>query len=102
MRGVDLLEPLTGRATADAGLWRLEGGPEAYRYFLEYFTTTKRTPDEIHEIGLMQVNRIETDMDRLLRRIGRSNGSVKDRVEKLKLDLQHPSPRSDASADTIM
>src|SRR5262245_31584690 len=90
------------RATDDAGLWRLPGGPDAYSYFLGYFTTTRLTPDEIHEIGLEQVKRIEAEMDRLFRQIGRTDGSVKDRIEKLSVDLQYPNPRSDESRAQIM
>jgi uncharacterized protein (DUF885 family) len=101
-RALTVLRAQVGRATDDAGLWRLSGGPDAYAYFLGYFTTTRLTPNEIHEIGLMQVNRIETEMDRLFRRIGRADGSVKDRIEKLALDLQYPNPRSDESREEIM
>ena len=101
-RAIALLQAQSGRATDDAGLWRLQGGPDAYAYFLGYFTTTTLTPDEIHEIGLMQVNRIETEMDRLFRQIGRTDGSVKARIEKLTLDLQYPNPRSDESREQIM
>ena len=101
-RAIAQLQAQTARATDDAGLWRLQGGPDAYTYFLEYFTTTKLTSNEIHEIGLMQVNRIETEMDRLFRQIGRADGSVKDRIEKLKLDLQYPNPQSDEARDQIM
>jgi uncharacterized protein (DUF885 family) len=101
-RALGVLQAQAGRATDDAGLWRLRGGPDAYSYFLGYFTTTKLTANEIHEIGRMQVNRIETEMDRLFRRIGRADGSVKDRIEQLKLDLQYPNPRSDESREQIM
>jgi len=101
-RAIAQLQAQTARATDDAGLWRLPGGPDAYTYFLEYFTTTKLTSNEIHEIGLMQVNRIETEMDRLFRQIGRADGSVKDRIEKLKLDLQYSNPQSDEARDQIM
>jgi len=101
-RAIAVLKGQVGRAGDDAGLSRLPGGPEAYAYFLEYFTTTKLTPNEIHEIGLMQVNRLETEMDRLFRRIGRADGSVKQRIEKLKIDLQYPNPRSDESREQIM
>jgi uncharacterized protein (DUF885 family) len=97
-----ILRAQASRTTDDAGLWRLPGGPDAYSYFLSNFTTTGLTPDEIHEIGLTQVNRIETEMDRLFRRIGRANGAVKDRIEKLALDLQYPNPRSDESREQIM
>jgi uncharacterized protein (DUF885 family) len=37
------------------GLSWLDGGAEAYAASLRYFTTTDRSPQEIHEIGLAQV-----------------------------------------------
>lgn len=101
-RAIAVLQAQAGRATDDAGVWRLAGGPDAYRYFLEYFTTTTLTPEEIHEVGLTQVNRIETEMDRLLRGLGRTSGSVKDRIDTLRLDLQYPNPRSEESREQIM
>ena len=59
--------PLAGRATDDAGLWRFKGGAEAYAYFLRRFTTTTLTADEIHQIGLREVARLEKEMDAILR-----------------------------------
>jgi uncharacterized protein (DUF885 family) len=50
----------------------------------------------------MQVSRLEAEMDRLFRQIGRTTGSVKDRIAKLQLDLQYPNPRSDESREQIM
>ena len=50
----------------------------------------------------MQVSRLESEMDRLFRQIGRTTGSVKERIEKLQLDLQYPNPRSDESREQIM
>lgn len=41
-------------------------------------------------------------MDVLLRRLGRTEGSVKDRIEKLKLDMQYPNPTSEESRAQIM
>ncbi len=90
------------RSSNDAGLWRLKGGPEAYAYFLRRYTTTNLTADQIHEIGLQQVSRLETQMDGLLRKLGRTAGPVKDRIEKLRLDLQYPNPASDESRAQIM
>jgi uncharacterized protein (DUF885 family) len=96
------LQTQLSRSTNDAGLWRLKGGPEAYAFFLRRFTTTNLTADQIHEIGLQQVARIETQMDGLLRKLGRTTGPVKDRIEKLRLDLQYPNPTSDESRAQIM
>src|SRR5439155_763477 len=61
-----------------------------YAYFLKRYTTTGLSPDQIHEIGLQQVARIEKEMDTIFRRLGRTAGSVRDRIEKLKDDLRYP------------
>jgi len=97
-----ILQSQLARSTNDAGLWRLKGGPEAYAFFLRRYTTTNLTADQIHEIGLQQVARIETRMDALLRQLGRTAGPVKERIAKLKLDLQYPNPKSEESREQIM
>ena len=89
-RGVATLESQLPHSTDDAGLWRLKGGSDAYAYFLNRYTTTHLSPDQIHEIGLREVARIEMEMDTILRRLGRTQGSVKERIEKLKQDLGYP------------
>lgn len=90
------------KSTGDAGLWRLKGGPEAYAYYLKRYTTTDLTAEQIHEIGLKRVAEIESEMDLLFQQLGRTEGSVKDRIEKLKLDLQYPDPASESSREQIM
>ncbi|MBV9400705.1 MAG: DUF885 domain-containing protein [Bryobacterales bacterium] len=97
-----LLESQLPRSTDDAGLWRLKGGADAYAFYLRRYTSTNLTPDQIHQIGLNQVDAIEKQMDTLLRRLGRTQGSVKERVEKLQQDLTYPNPTSEASRARIM
>jgi uncharacterized protein (DUF885 family) len=46
--------------------------------------------------------RLEAEMDRLLRQLGRTQGTVKDRVEKLKADLAYSNWASDESRAQIM
>ncbi len=99
---IALLESQLPNSTNDAGLWRLQGGKEAYEYFLRHYTTTDLTADEIHEIGLRQVARIEGEMDTILRRLGRAEGSVQERIEKLELELRYPEPTSEASRTKII
>jgi len=89
-RVIAFLESQVPRATDDAGLWKYETGAEVYAYQLRRNTTTRLTAQEIHEIGLQQVARIEQQMDGILRQLGRTQGSVKDRVEQLKKDLAYP------------
>ncbi|MDP8989537.1 MAG: DUF885 domain-containing protein [Acidobacteriota bacterium] len=78
------------RSTDDAGLWRLQGGANAYAYFLRRYTTTNLTPEQIHQIGLKEVARIEKEMDAIFRRLGRTDGSINERSEKLKKDMAYP------------
>jgi len=89
-RAIALLQPLVGKATDDAGLWRFKGGAEAYAAALHRFTTTNLTADQIHEIGLKQVDAIEKQMDGLFRQIGKTQGSIKERVAQLKKEQAYP------------
>src|SRR6059036_1220284 len=77
---IAVLERVLPRAKDDAGLWRFKDGAKAYAYFLKRYTTTGLSPDQIHEIGLQQVARIEKEMDTIFRRFGRTAGSVRDRI----------------------
>jgi uncharacterized protein (DUF885 family) len=84
------LESQLPRSSNDAGLWRLEGGGAAYAYFLRRFTTTSLSGEQIHEIGLREVERLEKEMDAILRSLGRTDGSLNARIETLKKDLGYP------------
>ena len=89
-RAIAVVQPLEAKATDDAGLWRFKDGAAAYAEMLRRFTTTSLTADQIHQIGLNEVARIEQEMDAILRKLGRAHGSVKDRIEQLKKDLSYP------------
>jgi uncharacterized protein (DUF885 family) len=89
-RAITALRPMQARASEAAGLSRLKGGREAYAHFLRRTTSTNYTPDEIHAIGLREVARIEGEMDAVLRRLGRTEGTVNARIEQLKKDQAYP------------
>jgi uncharacterized protein (DUF885 family) len=89
-RAIAVLEPLTATTTDDAGLWRFKGGDAAYAYQLRRFTSTTLSADEIHQIGLREVARIEKEMEAILQRLGRTQGSLPERVERLEKDLAYP------------
>lgn len=99
---IGFLESLLPKATDDAGLWRFPGGDAAYANALYRFTSTRLTADEIHEIGLREVARIEAQMDEILRSLGRTQGSVRERIEQLEIDLRYPEPDSEQARAAIM
>lgn len=90
-RALALLNELHPRTTADAGLWRLPDGAAAYAQALADYTTTTLSADEIHAIGLREVARIEREMDRVLQGMGRRDGTVRERMDKLEAELQPPA-----------
>jgi uncharacterized protein (DUF885 family) len=90
-RGRGLLQEQLPKTTADAGIWRLPQGDAAYTFALAHFTTTKLSPQEVHETGLREVARIEAEMDGLLRQLGYADGTVQERFTKLNKDLQPPA-----------
>ena len=88
--GISVLESQMSDASDDAGLWRFEDGVERYAQRLHFYTTTDLTAEEIHQIGLDEVRRIESEMDVLLRSLGYVEGSITDRVAALQADLAYP------------
>jgi len=50
------------RAPGGVGLWQYDGGAEAYRMLIRQETTIDLTPEEIHEIGLREIERIEHEL----------------------------------------
>ncbi len=59
---INYFSELEAKAGNDDGFWRLPNGDAAYRLALRFFTTTNYTADEIHEIGLAEVERIQAEM----------------------------------------
>jgi uncharacterized protein (DUF885 family) len=76
------------RTDDTAGISRLPGGLDAYQQALKSYTSTKLTAAQIHEIGLREVARIEGEMDRHLRSLGYTEGSIEERMKKLDASFQ--------------
>lgn len=54
----------------DPGVWALPDGAERYRFAVRRMTTTDMSPDQIHEIGLKQIDRIEQEMLAVAHKLG--------------------------------
>jgi uncharacterized protein (DUF885 family) len=50
---------------SDFGVWALPNGEAIYRFAVEQGTTTDKTPEQIHELGLSEVRRIEGEMTKI-------------------------------------
>ena len=54
----------------DPGVWSLPDGAARYRFEIRAMTTTDLTPEQIHEIGLKQVDETEAQMLALAHQLG--------------------------------
>jgi uncharacterized protein (DUF885 family) len=58
---------------ADPGLWSLPLGQERYAFLVKDNTTTEMKPEEIHQLGLREVARIEGEMIGIASKLGYSD-----------------------------
>ncbi len=66
-----------------AGISSVPNGNDYYRYLIRFFTTTDMTPQEIHDLGLSEVERIQGEMREIIESVGFS-GDYKAFLEYLR------------------
>lgn len=65
-RLIAFVEQQLPRASRDDGVWKLPDGDAYYRHLLRKQTSTRMTPQEVHDLGLAEVARIEAEMKAIL------------------------------------
>ncbi len=53
-----------------SGIGSLPNGKELYKVYAKQWTTTTKTPEEIHELGLKEVARIKAEMEKVKDQVG--------------------------------
>ena len=69
-RVIDYLGTLLPQTGNEHGVWHLPDGDALYDIVLELFTTTQLDADEVHEIGLAEVAKLQGEITRILAREG--------------------------------
>jgi uncharacterized protein (DUF885 family) len=67
---IEYLDYLETIATSDAGVWKFPNGEQYYAYLLRNETSTDLTPEEIHQLGLVEVDRIKAEMRQAFNELG--------------------------------
>lgn len=96
------LEELAPKVTTHHGAWALPDGDKYYAWCVQNHTTLTIPPEQVHEIGVTEVARIEAGMDAILRGQGLTQGSVGTRAARLAADPRHQYPDSDDSREQIL
>jgi uncharacterized protein (DUF885 family) len=58
------------KGRTEPGMWSLPDGEARYAWAVQQSTTSKLTPEEIHQIGLREVARIEGEMLEIAKKLG--------------------------------
>ncbi len=61
------------KGRAEPGIWSLPDGDARYRFAVRKLTTTNMAPEEIHELGLREVARIEAEQLAIAKSLGFTN-----------------------------
>lgn len=83
------------------GVWRLPEGEKWYQNRLNWFTTTDLTADEVHDIGLENVDRIHKAMIAIKDKVGFA-GTLPEFFEFMRTDEQFYYPNTDEGREQYM
>jgi uncharacterized protein (DUF885 family) len=83
---IGLFEQMRPQASHDAGIWRIPDGGRIYEVALQSSTTTTMTAEEIHALGLAEVERIEREMTAILDAQGVVGATLAERIQLLNVD----------------
>jgi uncharacterized protein (DUF885 family) len=101
-RMIAAFEELATKATSNDGVWRMPDGDAYYAAMVKMHTTTDMTPDEIHALGLKEVERIGAEMEQILRDAGYVEGTLGERVDALSTSPAQLYPDDDAGRAQIL
>ncbi|WP_324676753.1 DUF885 domain-containing protein [Hymenobacter sp. GOD-10R] len=73
------------KSRTSTGIAAIPGGKEDYTYYVKYWTTTDKTPEEIYATGQKEVTRIRGEMERVKEQVG-FKGDLKAFFEFMKND----------------
>jgi uncharacterized protein (DUF885 family) len=96
-----LLQAQLAQATEDEGVWKLPDGEAYYAFLLRHHTTTELSPEDIHQIGLDEVQRLTKAVQEILTDLGLPSDAPGTQLEALRDDLQHHFSGDDQREEII-
>ena len=98
----DHVAAMASRGREEAGIWAQPGGESLYLHNVRALGDTPLSPLDIHRLGLAEVRRVTSQLDRLLRLAGFSDGPVGARVTALAADPRQLFPDSEAGRAALL
>ena len=85
---IDYFRSILPKTTTDDGVWKLPEGSAYYAHCLRENTTTTLDPEEVHELGLHEVARIDGEMRAILDANGFAGQPIGEAMDKLTKDAR--------------
>lgn len=95
------LEEVQPMADSNDGVWRLPDGKDYYDVRVALSTTTELTADEIHQIGLEQIDRLRGEMDAIRQEVG-FEGTLNEFIQHVKTDESFNYPNTEAGREEYL
>jgi uncharacterized protein (DUF885 family) len=92
---IDYFKGIEPKTTTDDGVWKLPDGDAFYAYALHENTTTTMKPNDVHDLGLREIARIEAEMRGILDANGFANVPIGEAMDKLGTDPRFLYPNDD-------
>lgn len=89
------------KATSDHGVWKFPDGEDFYNFALRKTTTTDMTADEIHQLGLKEVSRIQSQMRKIKRRV-KFDGTLREFFDFMREDPRFYYPDTAAGKQAYL
>jgi uncharacterized protein (DUF885 family) len=89
-------------ASSDDGCWKFPRGDEFYAWKVRSFTTTDMSPEEVHQLGLAQVELIQSEMLEILRKEGYAAENFGKTMQALNAEPRFLYPDDDAGRAQIL
>jgi uncharacterized protein (DUF885 family) len=99
---IDDYVALLPKTTGNHGVWALPDGAAFYQHQIRMHTTTDMTPEQVHELGLREVARIEGEMDAILKGEGLVEGTIGERVRTIAARPDQLYPDTDEGRAQIL
>lgn len=89
-------------AKNDDGIWSQPGGEEFYQHEISFLGDSTLSAEEIHQVGISEVTRISSQMDKILKENGFMTGSVGERMIELATQPDQVYPDSDEGRKALL
>ncbi len=98
---IELVKKQKEATTTENGVWKLPDGKNFYNTALQRTTTTNMTSDQIHELGLKEVERIHGEMKAIMKAV-KFEGTLQEFFKFMKNDKQFYYPETVAGKEAYL